>query len=105
MMSMDQIMAGDVMNSLVATLAALAAGLVGAADVKHETRGGVQAAVHKKKKTAQHSCDFFTGLWNSGEFWDIFKPWQRHFWKKQVKSHGKNLTNFFPPKTRAHFQF
>ena len=28
MMSMDQIMAGDVMNSLVATLAALAAGLV-----------------------------------------------------------------------------
>ena len=64
MMSMDQIMAGDVMNSLVATLAALAAGLVGAADVKHETRGGVQAAaaVHKKNKTAQHSCDFFTGL-------------------------------------------
>ena len=62
-MSMDQIMAGDVTNSLVATLAALAAGLVvGAADVKHETRGGVQAAVHKKKKTAQHSCDFFTGL-------------------------------------------
>merc|ERR1712110_1372529 len=57
MMSMDQIMAGDVMNSLVATLAALAAGLVGAADVKHETRGGVQAAVHKKKKTARHSCD------------------------------------------------
>ena len=58
-------MAGDVTNSLVATLAALAAGLVvGAADVKHETRGGVQlqAAVHKKKKTAQHSCDFFTGL-------------------------------------------
>ena len=49
-------MAGDVTNSLVATLAALAAGLVvGAADVKHETRGGVQlqAAVHKKKKTAQ----------------------------------------------------
>ena len=30
-------------NSLVAILAALAAGLVGA-DVKHETRGGVQAA-------------------------------------------------------------
>ena len=56
-------MDGDVTNSLVATLAALAVGLVlGAADVKHETRGGVQAAVHKKKKTAQHSCDFFTGL-------------------------------------------
>ena len=67
MMSMDQIMAGDVTNSLVglvATLAALVAGLVGAADVKHETRGGVQATatVHKKNKTAQHSCDFFTGL-------------------------------------------
>ena len=56
-------MDGDVTNSLVATLAALAAGLVvGAADVKHETRGGVQAAAVHKKKTAQHSCDFFTGL-------------------------------------------
>ena len=60
MMSMDQIMAGDVMNSLVATLAALAAGLVGAADVKHETRGGVQAAVHKKKNTAQHTVVIFS---------------------------------------------
>ena len=54
---------GRGITMLVATLAALAAGLVvGAADVKHETRGGVQAAVHKKKKTAHHSCDFFTGL-------------------------------------------
>ena len=54
-------MDGDVTNSLVATLAALAAGLVGAADVKHETRGGVQAAaVHKKKKTAQHTVVIFS---------------------------------------------
>ena len=57
-------MDGDVTNSLVglvATLAALAVGLVlGAADVKHETRGGVQAAVHKKKKTAQHTVVIFS---------------------------------------------
>ena len=62
-------MDGDVTNSLVATLAALAVGLVlGAADVKHETRGGVQAAVHNRvhsqeeENSTAHSCDFFTGL-------------------------------------------